>query len=316
MQVYIFTTQILTTGSIVEAAKSFEIGDFEFKEATNQAPHSCLYYISFPIKASDWRVALKRFNAKMITLEDALAFYYCMPVIWQWWNFSITRRNDPKKRIVVSLYKTEDGVVMSDYDDPPAASILKIMDKIEGDRQFANSLYFHGALCRLDSLEFTRSHLPAMFQLVESVAGRRILKDASGKSYKAIDHSDAKKMLGGKLHKTLYSRTEGRSGTVRNEVMHGGNSNARTLRYISHGHIEDVMKQVRKRLIETNDLADDVEVGGDRVDIIRYFFDRQGGRWFIKWQDNKGLEQYYEEFSRGSEAFLKSVDMERNIKNW
>lgn len=316
MNTYIFTTQLLTTGSFVEEVNGFNIGEFSFIEATEQSEKSCLYYVSFPIKASGWRVALKRFNARMVTLEDALAFYYCMPVIWQWWNFSITKQDDPKKRIVVSIYAPQEGVVMSDYGTPPEASILKIMEKIETDKEFANSLYFHGALCRLDNLEFTRSQLPIMFQLIESVTLRRDLKDINGKPYKAVDHADAKKLLGDKLHKALYSHTEKKSGTVRNEVMHGGNSNARTLKHISHGHIENVMKQVRKRLVEVNDLGDDMEVGDDRVDVIRYFFDWQGGRYFIKQQEDMGLEQYFTAFKADQDAFFHSVDMESNVKTW
>src|SRR6266540_4849269 len=313
MYTYNFTTQLLTTGSIVEDNKSFTIGDFSFSEATQQAEKSCLYYVSFPVQASNWRTALNRFNKRMIVLEDALAFYYCMPVIWQWWNFSLAKQDDTKKRILVSVYSPHDGVVMSDWQDPPAKSILKIMHKIETDKEFANSLYFHGALCRIDNLEFTRSQLPIMFQLIESVAQRRTQKGIDGKPYKSIDHTDAKKLLGRKLHSTLYSHTERQSNTVRNEVMHGGNSNARTLKHVQHGSIEDVIKQVRKRLIEKNDLSGEVEVGDDRVDIVRYFFDWQGGRYFIKWKNNMTLEQYYTAFKSSPDDFFQSIATERNI---
>jgi|GEM_PF-2275428 len=316
MSTYAFTTQVLTTGKFVEDADSFNIGEFKFIKATEQAKNSYLYYVSFSVEASGWRIALKRFNHKMTVVEDALAFYYCMPIIWQWWNFSITKQGDPKNRIVVSIYRPVEGVVMSDWETPPVDSILKIMNKIETNRSFANSLHFHGALCRLDNLEFTRSQLPIMFQLIESVSARRDLKDASGKPYKALDHNDAKALLGANLHKALYSHTERKSGTVRNEVMHGGNSDALTLKHISHGHIEDVMKQVRKRLIETNGLSGDVEVGDDRVDIIRYFYDWQGGRWFMKQQESMGLEQYYTAFTADQDAFFHSVDMERNVNSW
>lgn len=218
-----------------------------------------------------------------------------MPFIWEYWYHSVVKPDEKKNRIVLSVFAPRKGVVMTSHLEP-TQEISPLIEKIEADQKFANTLYYHGSLTRIDSLEFLRSHLPVMFQFLESVADRKEVENEDGTKRSIMDHADAKRILGTNLHKLLYTPAK-YENSVRNTVMHGGNSNSGIIRPVTQGHVEDVIKKTRERIITQYGL-NGVEAGSNRTDIVRYFYSREGNRFSIERRNKWDLEKYVNDFER------------------
>jgi hypothetical protein len=219
-----------------------------------------------------------------------------MPFIWEYWYYSIVKPDERKNRIALSVFAPRKGVVMTSHLEP-TKEISALIKRIETEPKFADILYYHGSLTRIDSLEFLRSHLPIMFQFVESVADKKEVKNEDGTKRKIFDHTDAKRILGRELHKLLYTPVPKYENSVRNTVMHGGSSNSGAIRPVTQGHVEDVVKKTRERIIEQFNLQG-VESGSSRTDVVRYFYSREGNRFSIERRNHWGLEKYVNDFER------------------
>ena len=272
------------------------------------------YIVRFQVEASGWTNITSKFNGEMTGLEDSLAFYYSMPFIWEWWAFTLKKENDTKERILVSLYKKIPGVSMESYNEMPAESLLGLTKLVESDPKFADALYYYNSLCRLDTSEYSRAHLPVIFQLIDSIAEQEDVKGCKHcgrQDYKRTSRNDVKAMLGDQLYKDLYLNLEDGDQTARNATMHG-RSNASSLSKITVGHIEEVLVKVRKRLIEKYGL-EGVEEASSRVDVARYFFDREGTRLAVGTIPDGTLDNYYTKFIKND---LHDFEIKRVGEDW
>lgn len=300
MQRYIYETRFYTVGNLILKADGyqgeFEISGFKFRKAQKQPTRGIHYYVSYTVKASSYAAAIRKIDKKFLALEDAMSFYYCMPFIWEYWYYSIVKPDEKKNRIALSIFAPKKGVVMTSHIEP-TQEIDMLIQEIEANPKFADALYYHGSLTRIDNLEFLRSHLPVMFQFVESVADKKEIKNDDGTKRSVMDHSDAKRVLGRDLYKLLYTPVSKYENSVRNTIAHGGSTNSGAIRPVTQGHVEDVIKKVRERIIERFNL-EGIEAGSSRTDIVRYFYSREGNRFSIERRNHWGLERYVTDFER------------------
>lgn len=310
MALYTYETYILTTGDLLMKAQGvateFSVEKFKFIKSDIQPEHGRRYIVRFQIQANGWADVFSEFNRTMIDLEDALAFYYSMPVIWEWWLFTLKREQDTDNRIVVSLYKDMPGVSMESYDGMPENEIIGIIKLLQSNDKFADALHYYNSLCRVDTIELSRVHLAVAFQLVDSIAEQEDVKGCKvcGRAdYKRVSRDDVKLMLGEKLYKDLYINKEGSEQTARNATMHG-NSNSKSLSPITMGHIEEVLVKVRERLITKYNL-DRVANAKNRVDVARYFFTREGTRIAVEILPQATLDTYYKRFIDNDLKYFK-----------
>jgi hypothetical protein len=295
-------------------AKQFSLDGYEFIKSTNQPSHGCRYIVRFDLDGNGWSDITTKFNGAMTSLEDALAFYYSMPFIWEWWAFTMQKGADTENRILVSLYKEIPGVPMESYNEMPTEAIMNLANAAKSDSKLADALYYYNSLCRLDISEYSRAHLPVIFQLIDSVAQQETAKGCQHcgrQDYKRTSRDDVKAILGSALYRDLYINLEDGELTARNATMHGA-SNASSLSQITVGHIEEVLVKVRKRLVEKYGLKDIEEASG-RVDVARYFFDREGTRIAVGTIPDATIDDYYSEFISND---LHGFKMKQIDANW
>jgi hypothetical protein len=304
--IYRYETLLATAGDLLTfpGGEHFEIEDFEFIKVSQQESLNCVYQVSFAVDGANHGIAVDQAGAQMRKLEDALAFYYSMPFVWQSWLWSLRREGTDDGRVLVSLYQKEPGVVMED-DSINQEAIILLMRHMDDDN-FSNALYYYNALCRIDTIEYFRSHLASIFQLIESVAEKQSFEAKSGrKAYLKTSRKDMESFLGRALLNDLYSPQGEGEDTVRNATMHG-NPRAIAATRITYGHIEEVLKKVRFHLINKFGLAS-VDPASDRVDVARYFYSWRGGVVTISATDPRSIADYYDIYRRSGMSELVSV---------
>lgn len=318
MSTYEYETYILTVGDLLMLpqghADKFDVGKYKFEKSSRQPKFACRYRVSFVLNANGWSDLTQKFNSMMIGLEDALAFYYSMPFIWEWWAFKILKQADTQDRIVISLYEKINGVPMERYHVMPNSDINDLERLISTDEGFAAALYYYNSICRLDSLEYSRSHLPVIFQLIDSLAETEEVegcKHCGRSKYRRTSRKDVEAMLGKELYKNLYINRGDEEETVRNATMHG-KPNSKSLTKICVGTIEDVLLKARGRLISKYSL-NGIAPANDRVDLVRFFYDREGTRLAIKPTEGSTLDDYYHEFEKNG---LKNFVMSKVGSDW
>jgi hypothetical protein len=307
MTIYRYETLLLTTGDLLAfpAGQSFVIEDFEFIKVSQQEPLSCTYQVSFAVDATNHGIAVNRAGAQMRKLQDALAFYFSMPFVWQWWLWLLRREGTDYRKILVSLCRKEPGVVMDEFDSINQEAITQLMRHMD-DGNFSNALYYYNALCRIDTLEYVRSHLASIFQLIESVAEEESVEASHDReAYVRTSRRDMESFLGRALLHDLYNRRGEGEDTVRNATMHG-NPNASGAAGITYGHIEEVLKKVRAHLINKFDL-ESVDPASDRVDIARHFYSWRGVVVTVAENEPRSIADYYDTYRRSGMSELVSA---------
>lgn len=294
MTIYRYETLLATTGDLVTfpAGQRFEIEHFEFIKVSQQEPFSCTYQVSFAVDAANHGIALDRAGAQMRKLEDALAFYFSMPFVWQWWLWSLRRDGTEGGNVLVSLYQKEPGVAMEEFDPINQEAITQLIRHMDDDN-FSHALYYHNALSRIDTIEYHRSQLASIFQLIESVAEKELVKASGGReAYVRTSRKDIESFLGRDLLNDLYNRRGDGEDTVRNATMHGNPQASESAR-ITYGVVEEVLKKVRAHLINKFGL-ESVDPASDRVDISRYFYSWRGAVVTIAETDPRSIADYYD----------------------
>jgi hypothetical protein len=307
MTIYRYETLLATTGDLLTfpEGQSFEIEDFEFIKVSQQEPFSCTYQVSFAVDAANHGIAVDRAGARMRKLEDALAFYFSMPFVWQWWLWSLRREGTADGQVLVSLYQKEPGVVMEEFDSINQEAITQFIRHMDDDK-FSNALYYYNALCRIDTIEYLRSHLASIFQLIESVAEEASVEASCGReAYVRTSRKDIESFLGRTLLNDLYNRRGEGEDTVRNATMHG-NPQAIAEARITYGHVEEVLKKVRAHLINKFGL-ESVDPASDRVDIARHFYSWRGAVVTIAATDPRSIADYYETYRHSGMSELVSA---------
>lgn len=307
MTLYRYETLLATTGDLLAfpGGQSFEIEDFEFTKVSQQELFSCTYQVSFAVEAANHKIAVDLAGARMHKLEDALAFYFSMPFVWHWWLWLLRREGNEGGKVLVSLYQKEPGIVMEEYDAINEEAVARLMQHMEDD-SFSNALYYYNALCRIDSIEFLRSHLASIFQLIESVAEKETVEAKCGReAYTKTSRRDMRSFLGADLLNDLYNRRGEGEDTVRNATMHGNPQANATVR-ITYGHIEEVLKKVRGQLISKFSV-ENVDPATDRVDVARHFYSWQGAIVTLAESDRRSIADYYDTYRRSRMSELVST---------
>jgi len=293
--------------------KNFAINQvrFRFGGADNEG-NGVVYYLSYTVRAAYFGSAVKKIDKHIAALEDALCFYFGMPVVWEWWYY-LVRRKDDTKRQMLSLFTQHNVTQMVEHTNP-RLKIKLIMDRMETNKNFVSSMTYHASYARLDGMEFSRAHLPILFQLIESVSAKVRVRNTDGTYRHQVSSNDLRTMLGRDLHKKLYSQ-KGKHNSARNIVMHGGSVDANRLGTLKRTDIEEAIKKVRERLIMTNDLHPGVPIAGGRVDIIRSWHEFRGARLGVEIKPGIRLAKAVQIAQRnGVEAVFSGV--QRLPKSW
>jgi hypothetical protein len=307
MTIYRYETLLATTGDLLPfpGGQSFEIEDCEFVKVSQQEPFSCTYQVSFAVDAANHRMAVARAGARTRKLEDALAFYFSMPFVWHWWLWLLRREGKEDGKILVSLYQKEPGIVMEEFGSINQEAITQLMRQMDDDN-FSNALYYYNALCRIDTIEYLRSHLASIFQLIESVAEKESVEASCGReAYVRTSRKDMQSFLGKALLNDLYNRRGEGEDTVRNAAMHG-NPQASAAARITYGHIEEVLKKVRAHLILKFGV-ESVDPASDRVDIARHFYSWRGAVVTMAASDPRSIADYYDTYRHSGMSELASA---------
>ncbi len=307
MTIYRYETLLATTGDLLTfpGGRTFEIEDFEFIKVSQQESFSCTYQVSFSVDAANHRIARALAGARMRKLEDALAFYFSMPFVWHWWLWLLRREGTEDGKVLVSLYRKEPGVVIEEFESINQEAITQLMRHMDDDN-FSNALYYYNALCRIDTIEYFRSHLASIFQLIESVAEDESVEASCGReAYVRTSRRDMESFLGRGLLNDLYNRRGEGEDTVRNATMHG-NPQAIAAARITYGHIEEVLKKVRAHLILKFGL-ESVDPASDRVDIARHFYSWRGAEVTIAATDPRSIADYYNTYRHSGMSELVSA---------
>lgn len=294
MTIYRYETLLATTGDLLTfpGGQSFEIEDFKFIKVSQQEPFSCIYQVSFAVDAANHRIAAAWAGERMRKLEDALAFYFSMPFVWHWWLWLLRREGKGDGTVLISLYQKEPGIVMEEFDSINQEVITQLMRHMD-DNNFSNALYYYNALCRIDTIEYLRSHLASIFQLIESVAVKETVEASSSRAaYVRTSRKDIESFIGKALLNDLYNRRGEGEDTVRNATMHGNPQSSATVR-ITYGHIEEVLKKVRAHLIAKFGVQN-VDPASERVDISRHFYSWRGSVVMITESDVRSIADYYD----------------------
>ena len=307
MTIYRYETLLATTGALLTfpGGQNFKIEDFEFIKVSQRELLSCTYQVSFAVEAANHGIAVDRAGVQMRKLEDVLAFYFSMPFVWQWWLWSLRREGTEDGKVLVSLYQKEPGIVMEEFDSINQDAFSQLMRHMDDDN-FSNALYYYNALCRIDTIEYVRSHLASIFQLIESVAEEESVEASCGReAYVRTSRKDIQAFLGRALLHDLYNRRGEGEDTVRNATMHGNPQASATAR-ITYGHIEEVLKKVRTHLINKFSL-ESVDPASDRVDIARHFYSWRGAVVTIAATESRSIADYYDTYRHSGMSELVSA---------
>jgi hypothetical protein len=307
MTIYRYETLLATTGDLLAlpGGQSFEIEDFQFVKVSQQEPLSCTYQASFLVDAANHGIAVAWAGARMQQLEDSLAFYFSMPFVWHWWLWLLRREGNDDGKVLVSLYQKESGVVMEEFDSINQEALAQLMHHMDDDK-FSNALYYYNALCRIDTIEYLRSHLASIFQLIESVAEEESIEASSIRAaYVRPSRKDMESFLGKPLLNDLYNRHGDGEDTARNATMHGNPHSSAAAR-ITNGHIEEVLKKVRAHLI-TKFGVQNVDLASERVDIARHFYSWRGAVRTIVESGVRSIADYYDLYCRSGMSELVSA---------